>query len=354
MKLSLFLGSSVAALLAVAPLQLFSQVLPRATRYGGASGSFVSFDDHAAFEPSTQKLTVEAWVYREDPARVETLISKSGAWMVHFGPCLSLVINGAPSACAGSVPARQWCHIAVTWEEGPNGGLASFYIDGVLDSSRPLQGPIPANDLPLLIGAAGGGAGSEFLGLIDELRIWSIARGGQELRADMYRQVRDVEGLVAAFPEGGEREVEIKGLRGRASGAVVEEVFGVLPARVSAPSSEAAPPPDANPAAWDPRDVIPIRYHDPKVARDGRAHFLHTRDDLHVGIDFTRRSAAQPAFPFLRFFFHAGGPAREPQPGVDFAVFASLDGGFAAFEVPDGQGNWIDCRQIGDCPDSSL
>jgi len=70
---------------------------------------------------------------------------------------------------------NQWYHIAGVYESG----TASIYINGELVNSAPIPGtPSPNLSSDLTIGDSPGWPGRVFDGIIDEVRIWNVARTG--------------------------------------------------------------------------------------------------------------------------------------------------------------------------------
>ena len=65
-----------------------------------------------------------------------------------------------------------------------NGSVLRLYINGVLVSSRNRSGPIATSTNPLTIG---GDAiyGQYFSGLIDEARVYNVARTQTQIQGDM-------------------------------------------------------------------------------------------------------------------------------------------------------------------------
>ena len=83
------------------------------------------------FEPRYNRntaMTIEAWVYREDASRCETVLSQgfSNSYWLGFCPLPRFYRSGGTSADADiDVPARQWTHVAVAYEE-PREVLARY------------------------------------------------------------------------------------------------------------------------------------------------------------------------------------------------------------------------------------
>ena len=101
----------------------------------------------------------------------------------------------------------------------------------------------------------------------------------------MYQEVRGEPGLAAAIPRGGRVEV-VSGLVGFAGG-VAEQVFGMVPRDLVVP--RAALQPVANgqidlASEYLGAEQLVIRYPDEPAVADAVAYFVHTDDDLFVGI----------------------------------------------------------------------
>ena len=122
---------------------------------------------------------------------MRTAIPGGSRWNTVFGPTASLLTTNA------------WVHVAVTYD----GVTAKMYINGVLESSLDVQ-VAPRNLLgDLIIGGALHGTIHEYhyKGLLDEMRIWNIARSGDEIAAGLFARLKaDTPGLVAyyTFDEG--------------------------------------------------------------------------------------------------------------------------------------------------------
>ncbi|MFT5188726.1 MAG: hypothetical protein ACI957_001748, partial [Verrucomicrobiales bacterium] len=130
--------------------------------------------------------TVSAW-FRVDSfdKSWQAIVTKGEGsnWRIHrqgdtdnLGPVAG---NGDFVANPVSVNDGALHHVAITNVPGES---TNFYLDGVLNESRP--GGIPeGNEWPMMIGenANGGGNGRTFNGLIDEVAVWNRALGDDEV-----------------------------------------------------------------------------------------------------------------------------------------------------------------------------
>ena len=87
-----------------------------------------------------------------------------------------------------------WYHMVATFD-GVDYKTGSLYINGVLQESRQVWGPLYANDLDLLIGAEPNRTGYQFgwNGMIDDIRIYDEhidATGAYDLFVNTYEQAR--------------------------------------------------------------------------------------------------------------------------------------------------------------------
>ncbi len=105
------------------------------------------------------------------------------------------VISTSP---IGSIRLNEWQHVAATYDAA--GGVASLYINGIaqeLTQSGTPSGPIRDNAaFDFMIGNSTGGINT-FDGVIDEIRLWSNVRTGDELRESMGQYLNgDETGIV--------------------------------------------------------------------------------------------------------------------------------------------------------------
>jgi murein DD-endopeptidase MepM/ murein hydrolase activator NlpD len=100
----------------------------------------------------------------------------------------------------------QWHHVAITRDA--SSGSTIIYIDGTRDVEGFFSTDDLSNTLPIYIGAENGASGPQaraFIGELDDLRLWNIARSDQDIRAHMFAPLIGNEpGLVGywRFDEG--------------------------------------------------------------------------------------------------------------------------------------------------------
>ncbi|MBI1296368.1 PQQ-binding-like beta-propeller repeat protein [bacterium] len=165
------------------------------------TNAYVEVSPTAALHP-TDEITIEAWVWRDDVARCETVLGKDFQTSYWLGFCSGKVRFyragiGTNVDSTSGVPARRWAHVAVTYD----GSNVRFYIDGALDRSVAVTGSLTSNTLALGIGADLGASFPDYYykGLLDEVRLWNVARSQADIQADMYSEVDFRTGLVGVW-----------------------------------------------------------------------------------------------------------------------------------------------------------
>lgn len=170
-------------------------------QYGGGveldgDDSVLMSDAPALFAGSV--ITIEAWINRTtggvergiygDRVLGDDVLAEASL-EIDAGDHLVFLTNHncAPDAnrkavSTGTVPIGEWVHVAVAWD----GGLARFYLDGE-DAG---EAELVANPCQLeryhRIGRRGGDAGSSSLtGLVDEVKVSSVAKTQDDIRASM-------------------------------------------------------------------------------------------------------------------------------------------------------------------------
>lgn len=98
--------------------------------------------------------------------------------------CLHLSVGGAGSACDGKVVANEWQHVAAQVE----GNTHRYWINGKNVGEYGGKNPPPgaADTATAFIGKTHEGS-REFLGLIDEVRIWNRALSEEEVNEQMNK-----------------------------------------------------------------------------------------------------------------------------------------------------------------------
>lgn len=162
--------------------------------YFDGLNDYVRVPHRAEIQPGTA-LTVEVWVNLTDSSRNQKIVGKSP-----IGQGFVLGVNSGGlypeiwdtwgtkySFVAGAIPSTTWAHLAITWQSG---GQMIGYVNGIQVASIAASGlPIgwTANDL--IIGLAPWDWHSwRTQGVIDELKIWNVARGAIDIRDDMCRK----------------------------------------------------------------------------------------------------------------------------------------------------------------------
>ncbi|HWQ33398.1 MAG TPA: FG-GAP-like repeat-containing protein [Blastocatellia bacterium] len=153
------------------------------------TNAFVQAPHTTSLTPSAQ-MTLEAWINPSALSSADNsanrVIDKENQGTID-GYLLD-VLQGRPRAIFGglsrylsgnaTIPLNAWTHLAAVYD----GAQIRLYVNGTLDASAAATGAIPANTLPLRIGANQSG-GELFQGLIDEPGIYNRALTASEIQA---------------------------------------------------------------------------------------------------------------------------------------------------------------------------
>ncbi len=152
---------------------------------------------------ASTRMTLEAWIFVDAITGASAAIL--GQWDAPSTPRYQLAITADGRLAldlTGRVhsdqpaPFGRWCHVAVVRD----GELIRFYRDGapIGATTAPMALPLPS---PLANPRVRLGEPHAFSGALAEVRVWSIARTGDEIR-DTYRRphLGDEPGLVALWP----------------------------------------------------------------------------------------------------------------------------------------------------------
>lgn len=163
--------------------------------------------DSPALNPAGP-ITIEGWVSLATPfgggSTCRSLIGKNfhqSYWVGVCGSTLRAYLRGDGSfRDAGTVPAGQWTHFAVTYD----GSSQSHYINGeLIHTPFAVTGPPAASTAPVEIG---GDFAYPFSpnGAVTEFRLWNVARTIDEIRGTINVPLTSPQpGLVAVWSLGG-------------------------------------------------------------------------------------------------------------------------------------------------------
>jgi hypothetical protein len=186
-----------ALLLAAAPAAARAQLtqIALALNENGYGEEYVTVAVEGGLEGNAA-YTIEAWVHPTSYGIFPTIVGNdftlsywlglSGSGQVRFYP------RGGPGQfveTSATVPLDTWTHVAATYSSAS--GYA-IYLNGELAlSGATITGAVGTNPADLRIGADRTAAGPAYFwhGYLDEIRVWSRARTGAEVRSTMYTAV---------------------------------------------------------------------------------------------------------------------------------------------------------------------
>jgi len=195
-----------------------------ASRARGVPGTALSFDgkddwvdcgNHKDLNVGTGDFSVEAWIRTSAAETNDMIVGKRAAgdqphWSVFIeGARVRAYLNKggnwehADWAVGGrSVVDGKWRHVVAVFER--SAGSIRVHIDGALDGAAQI-GKIPKdvsldNDGHVAIGAAFGGTGNAFPGLIDAVALHKEALGAEEIRRRFELTAPALPGTGAAPP----------------------------------------------------------------------------------------------------------------------------------------------------------
>lgn len=314
----------------------------RSTHYDGASSS-VAFNSRPQWDRAVP-MTVEAWVYRKDANRSDAIIGHDAvnSYWLGFGPRLRFSRGGNFTEAPFTVPTRKWSHVAVTYD----GAIARFYLNGEYRASRSLTNDGAGKMGTLRLGTPTSELTVKLLGNLDEVRLWSVVRSAQEIRESMYREVREGTGLEAVFPRGGYIEELSAEVGGRT--AITEEIFGMLPRDLVVPRAPVPPIADGYlelSGEYLGAEQLVLRYPDDPLTYDTVAHFVHTDNDLFVGLKSPHPNSE--AVSWLSLFIDPtyDRPALAEDPQMQIQAFQDLDPNHRALLNGDAGGGYYYCER---------
>ncbi|NOG84533.1 MAG: PKD domain-containing protein [Planctomycetes bacterium] len=172
---------------------VYSDLVPGSGKLNGGL-IFNGVDDYVEVSDSESlrisNYTVEVWIKPNGvpneawkgivgkPGRNFNIWLNSAGYIHHRFHTSSWWNSGAPDTPSGLITWDEWNHIAIT----NDGTTARTYINGVEQASGPSGGDQIIDRTSLIIGKnLDGSGGSHFDGLIDDVRIWNVARTATEI-----------------------------------------------------------------------------------------------------------------------------------------------------------------------------
>ena len=158
---------------------------------------------HADILTVDTNVTVMAWINAErhmgpNDQRWQGILSKGNSprsysfYTESPSECLHLSAGGSGSVCEPKIPLNEWQHVVAQVEDGTHRYWLNGEHAGEFDGKNALPGA--ADTASVLVGKTHEG-NREFLGLIDEVRIWNRALSMEEVRAEMNTASTPVEPL---------------------------------------------------------------------------------------------------------------------------------------------------------------
>jgi len=182
----------------------------RALRFDGTE-EYLTVNHNNAYNIG-EGFTIEAWIFAEawTPAIWQgSIVAKDNqgpdrgfAFRCGDNGSLSFVMsvdNTWEEAFTGPIMnTNQWHHVATVVDDGE----IRLYVDGVEMASHSFTGnPSHGADLDLHIGSSAGFGGRFFDGVLDEIRVWDVARTANEIADNTTTDFTGSEpGLVAYYP----------------------------------------------------------------------------------------------------------------------------------------------------------
>ena len=176
--------------------------------YFNGIGAYVDVPDSTNFLtfPGTDEFTLEAWINPATLGATQTVVSKFNhpaqrEYFLALDGQGRVVFHrqGSDFASVTNVAIGQYTHVAATYD----GPARRIYINGQLDPALdPGSAAITNRNAPFLIGARYwfNSLTNFFQGVIDDVRVWQVARSQLQIQADMNRRLSGYElGLIAYY-----------------------------------------------------------------------------------------------------------------------------------------------------------
>ena len=171
---------------------------------------YIEYQHSAALDPLEQnhEVTIEAWVFIEKydwgwfPIFENFLVGVNWAWSLvlhdQIGTELHLIWNTINSEITTNTD--RWVHVAISYSKAL--GKIKFYYDGEMVLEKDFDADIPdsAEQDPVYIARNRSGADEYAAGILDEIRVWSVARTDEQIKQNMTNRLKAADPtLVASF-----------------------------------------------------------------------------------------------------------------------------------------------------------
>jgi concanavalin A-like lectin/glucanase superfamily protein len=168
------------------------------------TGSGVTIPNNASLDLNSNGMTLEAWIY---PAQSQTdfvalIVRNTNVYWLYASDsqCGDMIPMGGFDngtnlyVCdTSSLLLNQWTHLAVTYD----GTTLRFYRNGNLTNSNNTSAGLLSGTGTLQIGASM--YGENFIGKIDEVRIYNYARSQSEIQSDMNTPLQPLANYVYKY-----------------------------------------------------------------------------------------------------------------------------------------------------------
>jgi Concanavalin A-like lectin/glucanases superfamily len=195
----------VLALVAIVPATRAQTVNEKGMAVATAVGQWVAVADSPALVPAAA-MTVEAWGFATFVAGYPTIVRKGpnypdNSYLIRVennGTLLKAYINVSNNLVwfAAGIPqvANAWHHYALTFD----GIDARLIFDGTVVATLNLPGAPFYTTGELLIGR-GQGPIEQWIGSIDDVRLWSVARAPAQIATDRFLELGPTPGLIDSW-----------------------------------------------------------------------------------------------------------------------------------------------------------
>lgn len=139
---------------------------------------------------ATTNVTMEAWIYHNGGTNTDHMLMSNGgvntsgySFFINAGRVMVLLLGGKGVYNTGvSVPTNQWCHFALVISTTG----CTLYRNGVQVYTNSI---IPTTPMGSFVIGGNPGQGQPYDGMVDEVRIWNVARTQAEIQAGMAAEI---------------------------------------------------------------------------------------------------------------------------------------------------------------------